>query len=162
MTTSGTARMWPACSAALASCRTTSIRAWRRPCKFVALKVLDGQGQGTTSMVIKAIEYVIAHNRTLGVKVINLSLGHPIYAPAKYDPLVQAVERAVQAGIVVVVAAGNNGLDQNGDGESGYTGINSPANAPSSHRGRRGRYEEHDHARRRRGRGVQLARADVV
>jgi len=44
---------------------------------------------------------------------------------------VQAVERAVRAGIVVVVAAGNNGLDQNGDGESGYTGINSPANAPS-------------------------------
>ena len=34
-------------------------------------------------------------------------------------------------GIVVVVAAGNNGLDQNGDGQSGYTGINSPANAPS-------------------------------
>ena len=99
--------------------------------RFVALKVLDGQGLGTTSMVIKAIEYVIAHNRTLHVKVINLSLGHPVYAPAKYDPLVQAVERAVKAGIVVVVAAGNNGLDQNGDGESGYTGINSPANAPS-------------------------------
>ena len=100
--------------------------------KFVALKVLDAQGQGTTSMVIKAIEYVIAHNRTLRVKVINLSLGHPIYSPAKFDPLVQAVERAVKAGIVVVVAAGNNGLDQNADGESGYTGINSPANAPSS------------------------------
>jgi serine protease AprX len=99
--------------------------------RFVALKVLDGQGVGTTSLVIKAIEYVIANNRTLHVKVINLSLGHPIYAPAKYDPLVQAVERAVKAGIVVVVAAGNNGLDQNGDGESGYAGINSPANAPS-------------------------------
>ena len=99
--------------------------------KFVALKVLDGQGQGSTSTVIKAIEFVIAHNDTLRVKVINLSLGHPIYAPAKYDPLVQAVERASAAGIVVVVAAGNNGLDQNGDGESGYTGINSPANAPS-------------------------------
>ena len=100
--------------------------------KFVALKVLDGQGQGSTSTVMKAIEFVIAHNATLHVKVINLSLGHPIYAPAKYDPLVQAVERASAAGIVVVVAAGNNGLDQNGDGESGYTGINSPANAPSS------------------------------
>jgi serine protease AprX len=100
--------------------------------RFVAMKVLDGQGVGTTSLVIKALEFVIAHNRTLHVKVINLSLGHPIYAPAKYDPLVQAVERAVKAGIVVVVAAGNNGLDQNGDGESGYTGINSPANAPSA------------------------------
>jgi serine protease AprX len=100
--------------------------------KFVALKVLDGQGQGSTSTVIKAIDFVIAHNDTLHARVINLSLGHPIYAPAKYDPLVQAVERASAAGIVVVVAAGNNGLDQNGDGESGYTGINSPANAPSS------------------------------
>ncbi len=99
--------------------------------KFVALKVLDGQGQGSTSTVINAIEFVIAHNNTLHVKVINLSLGHPVFAPAQYDPLVQAVERASAAGIVVVVAAGNNGLDQNGDGESGYTGINSPANAPS-------------------------------
>ena len=43
------------------------------------------------------------------MQIINLSLGHPIYAPAKYDPLVQAVETRVAAGIVVVVAAGNNG-----------------------------------------------------
>jgi serine protease AprX len=99
--------------------------------RFVALKVLDGHGQGTTSTVINAIEYVIAHNDTLHAKIINLSLGHPIFAPAKYDPLVQAVERASAAGIVVVVAAGNNGLVQKGGGESGYAGINSPANAPS-------------------------------
>src|SRR5579872_885713 len=59
---------------------------------LVGLKVLDGQGQGKTSDVIKAIEYVVANQAKLNVQVINLSLGHPIYAPAQYDPLVQAVE----------------------------------------------------------------------
>src|SRR6185503_6033013 len=65
------------------------------------------------------------------VQIINLSLGHPIYAPAKYDPLVQAVEKANAAGLIVVVSAGNFGQMQKGAG-SGYTGITSPGNAQSA------------------------------
>src|SRR4029453_10880125 len=63
--------------------------------------------------------------------VINLSLGHPIYEPAATDPLVRAVERAVAAGIVVGVAAGNHGINLQ-TGQVGYAGITSPANAPSA------------------------------
>ncbi len=44
------------------------------------------------------------------MQVLNLSLGHPIYERAASDPMVQAVESAVRAGLVVVVAAGNVGL----------------------------------------------------
>ena len=73
--------------------------------RLVALKVLDQNGAGNTSDVISAIEFVTANKDRLGVDVINLSLGHPIYEPAATDPLVQAVEAAVRAGIVVVAAA---------------------------------------------------------
>ena len=78
--------------------------------RIVALKVLDRNGAGTTSDVISAIEFVTENKDRLGVDIINLSLGHPIYEPAATDPLVQAVEAAVRAGIVVVVSAGNYGV----------------------------------------------------
>src|SRR6185312_13600380 len=46
-------------------------------------------------------------------------------------PLVQAVERAVRAGVVVVAAAGNFGKNPT-TGLPGYAGITSPGNAPSA------------------------------
>jgi serine protease AprX len=99
--------------------------------KVLGLKVLAGDGSGYTSTVIDAIEFAIANKEKLKIAVINLSLGHPIYEPAATDPLVQAVERAVDAGIVVVVAAGNEGMNRE-TGEVGYAGITSPGNAPSA------------------------------
>ncbi len=91
---------------------------------LIVLKVLDKNGAGSTSNVIAALDYVIAHRNDLGIQIVNLSLGHPITAPARFDPLVQAVEKASQAGLIVVVAAGNDG--------PGYASINSPGNAPSA------------------------------
>ena len=99
--------------------------------RLIGFKVLDSTGQGKTSDVIKAIEYIVANKTKLNVQIINLSLGHPIYAPAKYDPLVQAVEKATEAGLIVVASAGNFGQMQRGTG-SGYTGVTSPGNAPSA------------------------------
>jgi serine protease AprX len=99
--------------------------------RLVALKVLDQNGAGNTSDVISAIEFVTANRDRLGVDVINLSLGHPIYEPAATDPLVQAVEAAVRAGIVVVAAGGNHGVSSL-TGLPGYAGILSPGNAPSA------------------------------
>jgi serine protease AprX len=63
-----------------------------------------------------------------GIRVINLSLGRPVYESHEIDPLCLAVKAAWQAGIVVA-AAGNNGRD-NSFGNSGYGTINSPANSP--------------------------------
>ena len=93
---------------------------------------LDANGQGDVTTVIAAIQYAVAKKSSLGIDIINLSLGHPVYEPAATDPLVQAVEAAVRAGIAVVVSAGNNGLMLDGSGLPGYGGINSPANAPSA------------------------------
>ena len=81
---------------------------------LIVVKVLDKLGASSTSTVIAALEYIVDNQKTLGVNVINLSLGHPITAPAKFDPLVQSVENAVRRGIVVVVAAGNDGLGLRG------------------------------------------------
>ena len=69
--------------------------------RFVVLKALDKNGKGKTSTLIDAIEYVIASKARLGIYVINLSLGHPIYEPPATDPLVQEVERATRAGLIV-------------------------------------------------------------
>jgi serine protease AprX len=100
--------------------------------RFVGLKVLDRTGAGYTSDVIDALEFVIANKSRLKVQIVNLSLGHPIYAPAENDPLVQAVERATAAGLIVVVSAGNFGQAEKGPSAAGYTGITSPGNARSA------------------------------
>ncbi len=98
---------------------------------FLSLRVLDKNGAGKTSDVIAALQFAVANRDRLKIRIVNLSLGHPIYESAVTDPLVQAVEAAVRAGIVVVVAAGNQGINPN-TGVPGYAGIASPGNSPSA------------------------------
>jgi serine protease AprX len=98
-------------------------------------RVLESNGRGRSSDVVKALEFIVANKRSpapdaFKIDIINLSLGHPVYESAASDPLVRAVEDAVRAGIVVIVAAGNQGVGEEGD--VGYTGIASPGNAPSA------------------------------
>jgi serine protease AprX len=97
---------------------------------IINLRVLDGTGAGTDSQVIAAIERTIQLQTTYNIRVINLSLGRPVYESYTQDPLCQAVEAAWQAGIVVVVAAGNNGRD-NSMGTNGYGTIGAPGNDPA-------------------------------
>jgi subtilisin family serine protease len=59
----------------------------------------------------------------------NLSLGRPVFESYTVDPLCQAVEQAWKAGIVVVVAAGNEGRN-NSAGTFGYGTITAPGNDP--------------------------------
>ena len=102
---------------------------------FVGLKVLDANGAGSTSDVISALDFVTHNQKRLGVQVVNLSLGHEVYAPAVLDPLVAAVQRATQSGLYVVVSAGNNGIQTdaagNPVGPSGAAAVDSPAYSAS-------------------------------
>jgi subtilisin family serine protease len=100
--------------------------------RLIGLKVLNDRGQGSSAMVLRAIEFAIVNRERLNIQVLNLSLGHPIYERAATDPMVQAVESAVRVGLVVVVAAGNVGLTPVTH-TIGYSGIVSPANAPSAY-----------------------------
>lgn len=97
--------------------------------QLIDLRVLDANGEGLDSDVISAIQTAITLKSKYNIQVINLSLGRPIYESYTVDPLCQAVEAAYQAGIVVVVAAGNDGRD-NSAGTNGYGTITSPANDP--------------------------------
>ncbi len=68
------------------------------------------------------------HRKQFNIRVINLSLGGPVEQSYRDDPMCEAVERAVQAGIVVVAAAGNRGKDAEGRSVHGL--IESPGNSP--------------------------------
>jgi serine protease AprX len=95
---------------------------------LVVLRVLDGAGHGYISDVIAAIDYAIAQRSALNIRVMNLSVASGVYESFNTDPLTLAAKRAVDAGIVVVAAAGNNGRNQNGHAQ--YGGVTAPGNAP--------------------------------
>jgi subtilisin family serine protease len=80
----------------------------------------DSTDGAPTDEILKALDDAVAD----GMDVVNMSLGsQPADRPAS-DILVQAVEKASAAGVVVVIAAGNEGPDLNS--------IASPATAPSA------------------------------
>jgi len=97
---------------------------------IVNLRVLGADGSGYASDVVEAIDWAIEHRKAYNIKVINLSLGTPVLQPYQDDPVCEAVERAIAAGMVVVVAAGNNG--QSVDGKRIFGGITSPGNHPDA------------------------------
>src|SRR5207245_11035989 len=78
------------------------------------LRVLGDDGSGTASDVIEALDWSIEHQAEYDIKVINMSIGTPVLQPYRDDPLCEAVERAVRAGITVVVRAGSNGSTRDG------------------------------------------------
>ncbi|HEX6657463.1 MAG TPA: S8 family peptidase, partial [Ilumatobacter sp.] len=94
---------------------------------IAALKVLDANGAGRTSDVLASLEWVLANHALYNIRIVNLSLGHPIYESAATDPLVLLVNQLSQRGVVVVVSAGNMG--RNSLGQTVYGSIASPANA---------------------------------
>ncbi len=95
---------------------------------LVNVRVLGADGTGFTSDVIAGIDWVVANRQLYNIRIINLSLGHPVTEGCATDPLCEAVNQAVQAGIVVVVAAGNKGAAP--DGRTVLGGISSPGNSP--------------------------------
>jgi serine protease AprX len=95
--------------------------------QIVNLRVLDANGSAKDSTVIAAINQAIALKSKYNIRVINLSLGRGVFESYKLDPLCIAVEKAWKNGIVVVVAAGNNGRYLP---TSGYATVTSPGNDP--------------------------------
>ncbi len=97
---------------------------------IINLRVLDQNGSGTDAQVIAAIQQAIALKNTYNIRVISMSLGRPVFESYTLDPVDHAVEAAWQAGIVVVVAAGNRGRD-NSMGTHGFATIGVPGNDPA-------------------------------
>jgi serine protease AprX len=108
---------------------TRTLKGMAPNANLIVFRVLDQNGQSSDSMVIAAINQAITLKSKYNIRVINLSLGRAVTESYKLDPLCQAVESAWKAGIVVVVAAGNDGRN-NSVGEHGYGTINAPGNDP--------------------------------
>jgi serine protease AprX len=96
---------------------------------IISLRVLGPDGSGQDSDVIAAIDTAIQLKNTYNIRVINMSLGRGVFESYVDDPLCQAVERAWNAGIFVVVSAGNEGRN-NAAGTNGYGTITAPGNDP--------------------------------
>lgn len=79
--------------------------------RLISLKVGASDGAVDVSQVIAAINWVTENRNKhgLNIRVLNLSYGTDGVQNYLVDPLVLAIEEAWRAGIVVVVAAGNDG-----------------------------------------------------
>lgn len=96
---------------------------------IVSARVLGDDGVGTTSAAIAALDWIVDEAETTGVRVVNVSVGAPPRESFTLDPLAQAVEGALDAGLIVVAAAGNYGAS---DGEEVFGGVLSPATHPGA------------------------------
>jgi len=76
---------------------------------LVSVKVAPSDGSTDVSVVIAALQWVIANQQNDDIGVLNLSFGTDSTQPYSVDPLDYAVEQVWNSGIVVVVAAGNRG-----------------------------------------------------
>ena len=109
-----------------------------RQSTLIDVAVLDPTGAASVSTVLTGLKWVIANKTKDNIRVVNLSLGHPVGESYTTDPLCQAVEAVWKAGIVVVCAAGNNGraslTNTTGASNEGwgtaYGSIQSPGNDP--------------------------------
>ena len=81
---------------------------------LINLRVLNSSGSGKVSSVLTALDWVLANRNSYNIRVVNMSLGAPAVDSYVYDPVCRAVRKLVDAGIVVVAAVGNNGLNQGG------------------------------------------------
>jgi subtilisin family serine protease len=72
-------------------------------CRIMPVKVLDSTGEGADSWVASGITWAVDH----GADVINMSLG----GTSTSQTLAEAVSYALEKGVVVVAAAGNDGED---------------------------------------------------
>ena len=110
---------------------------------IINLRVLDKSGVGSTSVLLNALNWILSpadptkavsssnplNKDKYNIRIVNMSLGAPAISSYKNDPICRAARALVDAGIVVVAAAGNNGKDANGN--KIYGQIHSPGNEPS-------------------------------
>lgn len=98
------------------------------------IKVLDNTGSGNETLIVEGINYAVDPDNNPatgdGVDVINISFGGP-YTDLD-SPIVEAVEDAIAAGVVVVIASGNCGPGCPSGDCQGFVGVETPGDAPNA------------------------------
>lgn len=92
-------------------------------CGLIPVKVLTAAG-GRVSDILKGIQWAVDNRARFNIRVLNMSFGVPVNSALEKDPLAQAVEKANAAGLLCVVAAGNDGPSPGS--------VSSPGRAPSA------------------------------
>ncbi|MEC0695552.1 S8 family peptidase [Bacillus atrophaeus] len=77
---------------------------------LVGVKVFQGRSTLTTT-IMKGIQWCIDNREKYGINVMSLSLGGLAFQSAQNDPLCKILRKAQEDGIVVVAAAGNDGIN---------------------------------------------------
>ena len=84
--------------------------------RLVVYKVLDDKGEGEDAWIIKALDHIAEQNENasggLAIHGLNLSLGGPFDATVYgcgFSPICAELRRLWRAGVLVVVASGNEG-----------------------------------------------------
>lgn len=80
---------------------------------IIAIKVMDHDGIGSVSSIVKAMEWILKNKEKYNIKIASMSLGVTPINNIAYDPLVACVEKLWDNGIVVIAAAGNSGPKRN-------------------------------------------------
>ena len=91
---------------------TTGFRGVAPDAGIVSVKVADNTGATDVATVIAGVDWVVDHADDLDIGVLNMSYDSGSVLGYRSDPLARAVERAWQAGIVVVAAVGNDGRSE--------------------------------------------------
>ena len=90
---------------------------------LVLVKISDA-GRIPERNIRRGLEWVLANRERYGIRIVNISAGGDREASYLHNALSKTVERAVRAGLVVVCAVGNAGLQPNHP-------VYPPASAPS-------------------------------
>jgi subtilisin family serine protease len=109
-------------------------------CLLVSLKVLDKNGDGRVSDIMRALVYIRESlnddPKMLRIHGVNLSVGYDFDAQmfaCGQSPLCVEVDRLVRSGVVVVTAAGNTGYGSVGAADRATkTGLSNTINDPGN------------------------------
>jgi subtilisin family serine protease len=109
-------------------------------CRIVSLRVLEADGSGRSSNIVRALEYIREklndNPKLLRVHGVNLSVGYEFDAEmfaCGQSPLCSEVNRLVQSGVVVVTAAGNTGYSTlTANGRVTKVGLSNTINDPGN------------------------------
>lgn len=79
-------------------------------CSLIIGKVLNEDGDGSVKSMVDGIDWIIAQKNYYRIRALNISVGVAKIEDEVYrEQLLSALKRAWDSGLVVVVAAGNNG-----------------------------------------------------
>lgn len=78
--------------------------------KIIMIKCLNQSGNGKAANALKGFDFIINNKEKYHIRIVNISVGATLKLNDKEnDQLIEGVEELWNHGLVVVVAAGNNG-----------------------------------------------------